>query len=81
MVKPRRTVRGEMPSPKKDHVIDDGRVTFRVGVGALGVGGRQDHAPHCFERDAVVTGREKEHRLAGLLRPVGSRVDLDGLVD
>ena len=66
---------------EEDHVIDDGWVTFRVGIGALGMGSRQHHAPHRFERDAVVAGREKEHCLAGLLRPVGSRVDLDGLVD
>ena len=45
------------------------------------MGGCQHHMSHRFEYNAVVAGREEEHRLASLLRPVGSRVDFDGLVD
>ena len=81
ILKPRRTVFGEMPSPKYDDVVDDGRMTGGAAVGDLRIGRRQHDVADRLERDAVVPRVEPDQRLPLRLGPVGPGMDEHRLVD
>ena len=52
-----------------------------VGIGNPGISGGEDDVPSGLQRDAVMPGIEPDQRLSSGGRTVGSRMDVDGLID
>ena len=67
--------------PEVDHVVHDRGITGRLGIGNLGIGRGEDDVPDGLQRDAVMPRVEPDQRLSFGGRTVGSRMDVDGLVD
>ena len=59
----------------------DRGITGRLGIGNRGIAGGEDHFADGLQRDPLMPGIQPDERLSPGGRTVGSRVDVDGLVD